>query len=406
MNLTKYNKQSVLLYASTIVGVALGFVVSVVNTRYISEEAYGDVRYVLNFSQFIASLLLFGYFLSGSRILALTDDDGKRREIRGIMVVILGISALLLAFCMSIAGLLHSFRRPDLVCLFLTSVPVCMYPLLTNYINTTAQGDNHIIRLSIARILPPLVYLCIAWPLYKTHGVTAAQMVLLQWGVYSLPLIGIVLSTRPRFTGMKANFAQLRIENREYGIHLYIGSLAMVATNYIPGYTLGLFNADNILVGHYTLALSLTQPLAYLPGIIGTTYFRQFARQDAIPGKVMRNTVAITGVSLVAFLLFIGLVVRLYNPEYSDVSGYARWMAAGFCIHGLGDMINRFLGSHGQGIAIRNSSFLCGGVKVVGFTLFVWLWSINGALLANIVSSTVYFVSLLVYYLRYTKSGR
>ena len=32
MNLTKYNKQSVLLYASTIVGVALGFVVSVVNT--------------------------------------------------------------------------------------------------------------------------------------------------------------------------------------------------------------------------------------------------------------------------------------------------------------------------------------------------------------------------------------
>ena len=405
MNLNKYNKQSILLYVCTIIGVVLGFAASVLNTSFLSEADYGDVRYVLNLNQFIASLLLFGFFLSGSRILALTDSDNKRREFRGLMILILAFSALVLLACVSVIGLLH-FRRPEMVRLFFISLPVCFYPLLTNYINTVAQGDNHIVRLALTRILPPLIYLCLAWPLYRANGVTPTQMILLQWGIYSIPLVGIVMSTKPTFVNLGDNFDRLRKENREYGIHLYVGSLAMVATNYIPGYTLGLFNTDNVLVGFYTLALSLTQPLAYLPGIVGTTYFRQFARQSRISGQVLRNTLLITSASLVCFLLLIGFVVKLYRPEYAAVGVYAKWMAAGFCIHGLGDMINRFLGSHGQGVAIRNSSFLCGSVKVSGFILLVWLWGINGALLTNIVSSTVYFLSLLYYYLQYVGCKR
>ena len=404
MNLTKQNKQSILLYGCTLLWVLLSFIASVINTNHLSEEEYGDVRYVQNIIQFMASLLLVGFFLSGSRLLAITDNNSKRRELRGAMIIILAVTAVLLMSGTAIAGIAH-IDRPVLRSLFLVSVPVCFYPLLTNYINTTAQGDNHIGRLALTRVLPPLLYVIVSIPLFRTYGTTSAQMILLQWGLYSLILIAIVISTKPSFKHFGENFDMLRKENRDYGIHLYIGSLAMVATTYIPGYTLGLFNETNAKVAYYTLALTLTQPLAYLPGIIGTTYFRQFARQSSIPRQVMRNTIIITSLSLVCFIFLIGFVVRLYKPGYEPVCGYARWMAAGFCIHGLGDMINRYMGSHGQGIAIRNSSFLCGGVKVAGYVLLVWLWDINGALLTTVLGSTAYFVSLLIYYLKYVRSG-
>ena len=63
-------------------------------------------------------------------------------------------------------------------------------------------------------------------------------------------------------------------------------------------------------------------------------------------------------------------------------------------------MINRFLGSHGEGRAIKNSSYACGAFKISGFVFLVWLWDIEGALLTNVVSSCVYCLALYMYYRR------
>ena len=90
MKFTKQTKQVVILYASTLSGVLLGVVASIINTRFLSPADYGDVRYVQNIINFIASLLLFGYFLSGSRLLAISSGESESRRIRGCMIVILG----------------------------------------------------------------------------------------------------------------------------------------------------------------------------------------------------------------------------------------------------------------------------------------------------------------------------
>ena len=173
----------------------------------------------------------------------------------------------------------------------------------------------------------------------------------------------------------------------------------MVATNYLAGFTLGLFDQDNANVGFYTLALTLTTPLSYLPAIVGTTYFKQFVNEPQIPAKVFRITLLVTVCSCVFFVLLINpLVAILYPPEYGQVGVYASWMAVGFAFHGLGDMINRFLGSHGIGTPIMNSSIACGVVKVVGYFLLVYFWHIEGALITTILSSIVYFLCLYYYY--------
>lgn len=399
---SKQQGQALMLYAATLSGVLMGFAASIINTNAISTGDYGDVRYVQNIIQLISCVLLFGYFQSGSRLLALSDSRRRSGELRGTLVLILAACSLLL---MAAVGLMYFFHAssPQVARLFLFSLPVCFYPMLLNYLNTTAQGDGHIFLLSCARLLPALLYVPIAWFVYSAYGATASLMVWLQWGIYSVVLLAVVAAARPVFRNVGERFAELSVENKAYGLNLYWGSLAMVATNYLAGVTLGLFNEDNVDVGFYTLALTLTGPLAYLPAIVGTAYFKQFARQDRIPDKVFKCTLLLTVGSCVAFILLVRPFVHLlYPPEYAQVGTYASWMAVGFSFHGIGDMLNRYLGSHGQGRPILLSSVGCGLVKVTGYVALVYFFGITGALLTTILSSMVYCIMLWCYYRGYT----
>ena len=395
--ITKSKFQVVYLYASTLMGSLLGFATSIVNTRFLTDEEYGDVRYVQNLITLFAWLLLFGYFHAGNRLLALSDDETRSRKIRGAMIVILGVCSVALLLMTLFAGLFHIGQKECY--LFMISLPVCFYPLFTNYVNATAQGDNFIGRLAISRVLPPVLYVTIALVVFRFFKATTPFVILLQWGIYSVVFAAIIISTRPCFKGLKPVYANLNKENSAYGVHLYYGAMAMVATNYMAGLMLGIFNDDNTNVGYYTLALTLTTPLSYLPGIIGTAYFKRFVNEPAIPHKVFKATILLTAASCVLFMSFIHIVVDWFYPaSYAIVARYAAWLAIAFSAHGVGDMINRYLGSHGHGVPIRNSSYMCGAFKVLGFIVLVWLWNVEGALITNVVSSSIYTLVLYIYY--------
>ena len=77
MQLSNRKKQVFLLYGSSVVGLLVGVLNSVLNTRVLSPELYGDVRYVQNIISFVSSILLVGYFTSGSRLLAISKSDNS-----------------------------------------------------------------------------------------------------------------------------------------------------------------------------------------------------------------------------------------------------------------------------------------------------------------------------------------
>lgn len=404
-HLSNPKRKVALLYGSTLAGTIFGVLCSIVNTRFLDPSNYGDVRYVQNIIQFIASLLLLGYFLSGSRLLALSDNEKTSREIRGGMVLLLVATSIVLMLALIICSAIHS-TNPKISRLFIISLPVCFNTILGNYIGNTAQGDNHIGRLSVSRLVPYALYFPIAYLVYKYTGATSEKMILLQWGIYTIVSLVIVISTRPSFRNIRKSLYLLNEENKRYGIQLYYGSLVMIGTTYLAGISLGMFNEDNTNVGFYTLALTVTTPLAMLPGIIGTTYFKEFAKMDRIPKKVMKTTIIVTVLSCMAFIIIIKpVVIFLYSKQYGQVGVYAVWLSIGWCIHGIGDMINRYLGSHGLGKEIRNSSFACGFLKLFGFTVLVYFWNINGAIITNIVASTVYCLILFYYYIRFINTG-
>ena len=398
-------RQIALLYGSTLLGVLMGVLSSIVNTRFLLPAEYGDVRYVQNIINFLATFLIFGYFLSGARLMAISDDRQHVARIKGTMVLILCVACFVLSMAMPVCYFLHT-DKPAVALLFLASMPVCFYPLFLNYIDQTAQGDNQIVHLSLARLLPFLLYVPIGYLVYSHFGATSMRMVLLQWGIYTLIYIGIIIATRPSFRNLRPVWQQLNGENRRYGIQLYIGSLVMVSTNYLAGISLGYFNQDNSEVGFYTLALTVTSPLVALPSIIGTTYFKKFATQPRIPTKVIASTVAMTAVTCVLFVLLIHPVVcYLYTNKYAIVGTYASILSVGYCIHGLGDMFNRYLCSHGQGVAVRNASIANGLFKIVGYTGLVALFNTNGAIATTIICDVIYFSCLIFYYIRFTKTA-
>lgn len=404
VNLSKRKFQVLLLYSTTLVGVLMGVLSSIVNTHFIDPETYGNVRYIQNILNFTSSLLLLGFFQSGSRLLAVSNTITESRRIKGCMVLLLGITILIQIACCIFLGFIN-LEKVDIAHLFWISIPVCASPILVNYVNMTAQGDNHIVRLSFARLLPSLLYVPIAYFIYRYFGANATKMILLQWGFSTLILIIIVATTRPVFTDLKDSWILLKKENHQYGFQLYIGSIVMVATNYIAGISLGLFNDNNIEVGFYTLALTVTSPLATLPAIIGTTYFKEFATQSKIPDKVMKMTILVTTVTCICFIICIKpLVDFLYSERYASVGQYAIILSIGFCLHGFGDMINRYLGSQGQGKSIRNASIANGIFKIVGFTVLVYFFDIFGALITVILCDVIYLMVLLYYYFKFVKS--
>lgn len=396
LKLSRQNFQVIYLYIATLLGSFLGFVTSIVNTNFLTETEYGDVRYVQNMITLLSWVLFLGYFHGGRRLLALSDDESYSRRIRGAMLLLLTVCMLLDSVLVFVVGKMH---EDSLAFLFLCSIPICFQPLLVSYISATAQGDNFIGRLALSRVIPPFLYVIIAYYIYSNYVATPSMVLLLQWGIYCIILLAIVFSTKPKFDLLRPAFQALSAENRSYGFHLYCGSLAMVATNYLAGVTLGLFNDNNINVGYYTLALTLTTPLSYLPGIIGVAYFKKFVHESCIPAKVFRSTLLITILSCLCFVVVIRYVVQwCYPVSYAIVADYALWMAVSFSVHGIGDLINTFLSSHGKGYAIRNSSYICGIIKVLGFIFLIWIYDIDGALMTTVLSSCVYCGILYYYY--------
>lgn len=393
------DKQIIMLYAATLFGIFLGVLSSVINTRNLNPSDYGNVKYVLNILSFISGLLLFGFFVSGSRLLALSKSEINSRSVRGVLVLMLAGISVVISVLMIFSYLVHKYwLDPSVSYLFIVAIPISSQMILLNYINTTSQGDNHLGRISIARLVPSGLYVLIAYWVYKQWEATPGLMILLQSGIAVITYVIIIITTKPSFKYLKSAWHRLAKENENYGIHLYYGSLAMVATQYISGITLGLFNTDNSEVAYYTLSLTIATPLSFLPSIIGTAYFKKFATQDYIERKVLVHTVILTFLSCVLFLIVINPLVKfLYSEEYSQVGLFASFLAIGTCIHGFGDMLNRFLGAHGQGIQIRNVSYACGLVLVVGSVLFVYWYGIMGAIATRILSDVVY-TGLMVYY--------
>ena len=77
------------LYTATVASALLGILTSVLNTRFLPPDLYGDVKYVGNLITFCSGFLLLGYFVSGCRLIAIEKNARIIREYKGALILIL-----------------------------------------------------------------------------------------------------------------------------------------------------------------------------------------------------------------------------------------------------------------------------------------------------------------------------
>lgn len=372
-------KQFFVLYSSTILAVVGGVAVSVVNTHVLGEAQFGDVRFLQNTLVLGAGLVSFGLFNSAGRLIMQENAEDEKRELVGAVLVL----TFLISIIYMLSLYIYSWYQPkgascDLGSVLRLSLPfVFVQPLLIELENLL-QGDNRIHALGFIRTAPTALYLLGILALTRFANVDVFAVIVMQQVVLAIPLVYITSRLRPKIRSIRSFVSPLIEENRRYGFPVFVGSLANVTSAQVGTLVVG-YLVDNVNLGYYSLALTVTAPLGLLPGVVGTTMFKEFSGQASIPRKAHAFTVAATLAVELGFLLAIPRVISLlYPPQFSPAvnMSYALSLAAVF--HGLGDYYNRFLGAHGLGKSLRNGAILEGGINLIGYGLLVYIFGTEG----------------------------
>ncbi|SDS37663.1 Membrane protein involved in the export of O-antigen and teichoic acid [Formosa sp. Hel1_31_208] len=408
MNIDRDTIQKILtLYGSTFIGIGLGFAISIFNTRVLGKEAFGDFKFIETVFRFLASLVSIGVFISITRMLAIARDKIYKHNLIGFFVIALATAGLIGIILLIIFSYIEPIWFSNNLGSIFRKYSFLIFAILgTIALKEILKGLNKIYALSFLNAIPALAYLVIAYTYNLDNALYLEDIFLLLYGLQFICMIAIIYKLKPKFNIKKSLVKDVIHENNTNGRPIYYGSLAGVATAHIVGFSLSYY-IDNTQVGFFTLALTICSPLIMIPSVLGTVLFKKFANFDYIPKKVFLFSILASAVALVIFFLFIEKVFLLfYSDDFSPTIAIAKLLILSFLLHGLGDLINRFLGAKGQGKLIRNSAFMVGIVNILGYTILVNYFGVNGAIITKILASGTYLIMMYYYYTKFTKKNK
>jgi len=398
--------KAMVLYGSSFIGIGLGFAISVFNTRILGKEAFGDFKFIETVFRFLASLVSVGVFISITRMLAIAKNKVYKQNLIGFFIIALVIASIIGIILLIIFSYLESIWFSNDLGYIFRKYAFLIFAVLGNIaLREILKGLNKIYTLSILSAIPAIAYLTIAYIYNLNNPLYLEQVLLFYYGLQLIFYIIIIAKLKPAFNIKKTLVKDVIHENNTNGKPVYYGSLAGVATAHIVGFSISYF-IDNTQVGFFTLAITICSPLLIVPSVLGTTLFKKFASLNFLPKNVVIFSVLGTLLALVVFYLFIEKVfLMFYSEEFIPAIGIAKILIIGFILHGLGDLINRFLGAKGQGKLLRNAAFAVGIVNILGYSILVYYFGINGAILTKILASGVYLFMMCYYYKKFTKNN-
>ena len=392
-------KQVSFLYSSTILNIFIGIAVSVFNARILGPEQYGKFKFLQGIFSFAVTFLTAGVFVTGGRLLALTRERTKQREI----IAALSLLVVMISILLMIVVLLFSFYENSIFGYDLGFIIRCLTPFLFLFplrlcLDRVLIGLNSIYALSLLRITPQFLYLLIAFTFSMSWKIDLLRALVFQFFSSCLVLSGTLVFLKARFKNIDFHLHELFRRNKNHGLQVYFGSLFSIAGAQLTGILIGYY-LDAESVGYYSLAIMVATPLSMIPNAVATCFYREFCHSVCLPKKITAITCVISIFILTFFLVFIKYIVLfLYSEKYMVTIDLAYIISFGCIFYGLGDYINKFIGSHGKGIYTRNCAFIVGMVNIIGSVFLIKFFGIKGAAVTKLVSGVVYFIIIVFYY--------
>lgn len=392
-------RQSAVMYVSLVASLVLGIASSVITTRLLGPQDFGNFKFIQTIWSIGMLFVTFGLFTTGGNLLAAKDSPESERALMGSLLVI----ACVISLCFSLLMALTSFPIGQVYGqelgskIWLFSALVFVFPLQL-CLQEALRGTNDITSLALLNALPQLIFIFAA--LGVNHWVVFSLNMALFLSILGLAatVTIVVIRAKPDFEFIRQGVREVMENNRAIGLHIFVAILVTTITAQLGQFSLAYFY-DTRQVGMFALALTITMPLTMIPNAISTAFFKHFSTQECIPRKVVVAAVAISVVTLLAFLVVIREVILfLYSAQYIEVVPLAYICAVGAILHGIGDVYNRYLLAHGKTAVLRANATTLGVINVLGYTFLVVWWGVIGAAITKILVDAVYLASMLLYY--------
>lgn len=409
---SKKSKQVISLYLVNIIGIPLGLVTSMILTRYLGPKLFGDYSYLNGIFTLAMVIFNFGFLYAGNRALVLNDNEEKAKEIYGSVFVVLLVLFLIMSLSLMVFGYFDkNIASKGLYTTLLYLIPFGWIYLLTAYFETLFQADNRMKSLVFIRFYPKVGLFLGCLLIFFVLKDLDIDNLLVVYIFYLLSMIVTYLialfKIRMSFKNLSSNLRSLWLHNKNYGFDVYIGSIFGVGASSLAILIISYYDASNSNAGagFYNLALTFTAPLMLIPNVIATTHYKEFASLQKIPSKLFKTTILLSlGSLMILWVLIVPFIDLFYGKEYHSAIKLTLILSLGVTAHGMADFFNRYLGSHGKGKMLRNSSFLVGICLLVANVLLIPIWHEAGAVYARLISGAVYLINMVFLYKKYTKN--
>jgi O-antigen/teichoic acid export membrane protein len=351
-------------------------------------------------------LFNFGFFQAGNRALVLNTDPEKTREYYGSMLIILlglflVIAIVLFGYALVDKNIGEKGLRTMLICI----IPFAWVFLLVTYFEVLFQADNKISLLAKSRLYPKIIFFISILILFLFFSKYQGNRLKVIWILFLFTqIVGflyIIYRVNPSFRNLRIRIEEIWFFNKTYGLNVYLGALFNTGSSALSGLLISYFGINNSGVGFYSLALTITEPLGFIPNVIATTHYKDFSTKTSIPKKLILITVSVTLSAMAICWILVGPFIKyFYGLEFRSVIALTIIVSFGVIMGGFADFFNRFLGSHGQGKALRNSAIIVGIFTMIFNIALIPLFGETGAAYTTIFAALIYFLTMFWFYRR------
>lgn len=401
-------RQAGLLFSAQMASTVCSFGATVILGRTLPDSEYGRFAFCLSVIVISALLFDFGLFSAGARLLALAPDRETERTVLGALLMITaGFGLVFAAIVAAIAVPVDRFFNQDVHTMLLLAAALAFFQPFQLLLEQCCQGLNRIHLLSTFQLLISGSNLALLALFAAGHRVTAATAVMASLAGTAIGSLVVIARLRPRFSGASSYFRQVLKDLRSYGFNIYLARVTATSASLLDvpiiTFFLGRANAGTALLGRYSFAQKLGNPIATMSRALAISRFRAFAKLSRVPKKIkLWNTVLLLAAA--ASLVLVGpIALRLIFPRYVEAVPLLLPFAALNVFAGLFQPYNAFLASHGRGREIRNIAIAVTVASLGGIAVALPLFGVAGAAWAGAAAMALDYL-LHVYYYRKFRS--
>ena len=397
---SKVAHQTLFLFTAQIFGMVVGFVSNMLLAKQMGAVEFGIYSLSLAIIIFISIFFEFGYFSSASKMLANNHDINLEKKIFGASIIIACvIFVLFLLFLLAISFLLDIIFDDKIGHIIRISSFVSWSFTIPFFMELILKGSNHIGHLAGFNIFSKILFVAFLFILFIFEGLTPLNALLSFSLSYALAFVIYGCILRPNFSGFSEILRTINLENKRYGIHVYVGRVIDVSTYNIDRLLIGYFISAKD-VGFYGLANSMATPINSLSNAMSSTMFKTLANSNKIPTAVLKANLAWVFLAFILANMLGNLIINFYlKEEYSDVSLLLLLMSIAVCFQALCQPYNAWISGHGYGKELKNANIKMTIVTAASSVLLVPFMGAVGACISSLISNLYsLFLYVKIYY--------